>query len=456
MKKIYVAIAIFTVLTLLSSMVFAAVTTKFEVVSEDSCIIKINDYCTFKKSLVDKNIEKRQVTIQLEITNDSKANVPDGEIMLVLDYSNSMTEPVSEGSSETRGDTVYGAAKSLVTKILTNSTNAKIGIVKFSTKAATDEATIDDASLVSELTDNKDNLISAINAIDKTGIRTNLDSGLTLASKHFTSANNNKYIIVLTDGVPNVAIGENNPYYGDAIINKTKSTLQEVGSKYSVITMLTGISTPDYKPNGIDYTFSEIIERVFGTTSNPTTGKFYYITDDQINKTVNDDIYENLLAKPQSIKDIRINDFFPKEIVDNFDFAYVSKPSKGTITESIDSENKIVWSIDELSSGEKATVQYTLTLKDNYSEDIVGVILDTNEKVVIDYKDFDDTEKSKTGDETPKVRITQNKPKDPTVVPTIIPKTGSTTIISSIAVLVIFTSISGIRLLKINKDIKKQ
>lgn len=244
--------------------------------------------------------------------------------------------------------------------------------------------------------------------------------------------------------------------YGDAVNNKTKSTLQSLSSKYNIITMLTGVDSDASAQGSVPpYTYGEIIENIFGTQANPTAGKFYYISDEQIEQTVKEDIYKDLLPESQSVKDIKINDFFPKEIVDNFDFAYVSQPTKGTISQSIDNENKIVWSLDELSSGESATVQYTLTLKDNYDPSIVNVILDTNEKVTINYKDFDGTDKSKTSEDTPKVRITELKG-DTTTAKTIIPKAGAPVIIAGASLLLIIAIASGAKILKINNDMKKQ
>ncbi|MBR3163299.1 MAG: VWA domain-containing protein [Clostridia bacterium] len=462
MKKLFLAISLITLIVMTASVVFAATTDKFEVVDDQVCTIKINDYCDFEKKMISYDLEKRQVTIQLKITNNSIVDKPNGEVMLVLDDSNSMNEQTSTGKQ--RGELVFGAAKALVTKLLSNSDNVKIGIVKFSTNPDLDlEGTIQDASLVSELTNNESDLLSAIDNIEKIGIRTDLDSGLTLATNYFSNENTNKYIVVLTDGVPNVALdlGKTNQGYKDSVINKTKSTLQSLAENYNIITMLTGISNADSEATGSTYTYGQIIEKVFGTADNPTAGKFYYISDSQIENTVNNDIYSDLLSKPQAITDIKINDYFPQEIVDNFDFAYVSEPTKGTISQSIDSENKIVWSLDNLGSGETATVQYTLTLKDNYSSDIVNRVLDTNEKIDITYKDFDGTNKNKTSDDTPKVKITQiktpdNTPSnDPTTSNTILPKAGSTTIMTIILILTCAAGISGIKMFKLNNIIHK-
>ena len=457
MKKYYIALAIFTIITLLSSMVFAATTETFEVVDDQVCTIKINDYCDFEKKMTSYDLNKRQVTLQLKITNNSVANQPTGEVMLVLDNSESMNDSISNNSA-TRGETVFNSAKSLISKMLNNNNKLKVGIVRFSTNSDRSKyGTLEDASVVSELSDNATALNSAIDNIQKDGAKTDLDSGITLASQHFSNADTNKYIIVLTDGVPNVALDAADDYYSEKVINNTKTKLQSLSSNYKIITMLTGINNPNEKAGIHDYDFAYVINNVFGTPENPTAGKFYYISDDKIEQTITNDIYNDLLPQSQSIKNIKINDFFPQKIVDNFKFAYVSQPTKGTISESIDSDNKIVWNIDELASGETATVQYTLTLKDDYDSSIVNVILDTNEKVDITYKDFDGTDKSKTSNETPKVRITVPlKGEDKTTVPTIIPKTGKIALISVAILLVSFAVLSGTGILKINNDIKKQ
>ena len=462
MKKIYIALIIFTIVVMLSSMVFAATTETFEVVDDQVCTIKINDYSEFEKKMTSYDLDKRQVTIQLKITNNSVETMPTGEVMLVLDNSNSMKTE----TTPTRQELVYNSAKSLITKMLKDNNKLKVGIVSFSSNTDISKwGQLDyDAALISNLSNDATALNNAIDTIATDGPRTDLDAGISLASTYFSSENNNKYIIILTDGVPNLALNlpSGDQKYGDAVINKTKATLESLKNKYNIITMLTGVDeNTNAQASNPPYTFGHIVEKAFGTTANPTAGKFYYIDDDKIEKTIVDDIYADLLPQSQSITDIKINDFFPKEIVDNFDFAYVSKPTKGTISQSIDDVNKIVWSIDELASGETATVSYTLTLKNNYSSSIINKILDTNEKVDITYKDFDGTDKIKTSDETPKVRIrvttTEDKKKeDKTVAPTIIPKTGKTTVVSVAILLGILAVSSGTGILKINNDIKKQ
>ena len=44
-----------------------------------------------------------------------------------------------------------------------------------------------------------------------------------------------------------------------------------------------------------------------------------YITDDKIQGTV-DTIYNSLVSTDKTFKNLKIVDYFPKEIIDNFDF----------------------------------------------------------------------------------------------------------------------------------------
>ena len=448
MKK-YFVLVIFTIITLMSSMVFASASAMFEVVEDNICTIKVNDYSKFEKKLISSDISKRQVTLQMKITNDSVADIRSGEVVLVLDNSKSMIDnEVSSGV--TRKDAIFNSTKNLINDLLSGEHNLKVGIVSFSSvEDQTLAGTINDAQLVSELTANATELNNAIDSIACiNGQTTDLEAGITLGEQLFSNANINKYMIILTDGLPNVAIDYDHVYFSDDVINKSKTKLQELTNSYEVIAMLTGIQDSSATVTGTTYTYGQYAEMVFGTQENPTTDIFYNINDPQIEETLQD-IYKQLTPVSKTLKDIKIIDYFPQKIVDNFDFAYVASPNIGSISAVIDTtNNSIVWTIGNLASGETAYVQYTLTLKDNYSSDILGLILDTNEKVDITYTDFDGTPGSKTSDVTPKVRVTEPAPE--------LPKTGKTSLI--IAISLIATSIgaiSGFAFLKIVKKMKQ-
>ena len=408
MKKKILLIT-FLLLILISSCSLASYSTvTMTVVEEPVCTIDLGNDSQFEKKLISKDLTNKEVTLQLQVTNNAESLKPTGEIMLVLDNSDSMEEETSTG--EIRKDLVFESAKTLVSNLLEDNSQLQIGIVSFSSNVDQQkEATIEDATVVSALSNDTNTLTNAISNIEANGPRTDLEAGLTLASDQFTEEDNNKYMIVLTDGVPNVALNSNNPYYSDTTITQTKNKLQELSnSGISITTMLTGISDENYVPLGVTKSFGEIIREIFGTTENPTVGKFYYITDDKIETTITNDIYNDLIPVSQTLTNIVIKDYFPKEIVDNFEFAYVSDTNIGEISAEIDStDNSITWTIPELASGQTATVQYTLKLKENFDSSIVGKILDTNEKVDITYNDYDGVAQSKTSNITPKLQLAE-------------------------------------------------
>lgn len=446
-KKIF--ISLFLILLLLTNLSFASYSTvTMSVVEEPICTIELGENSKFEKKLISKDLNNKEVTLQLQVTNGEITNKPTGEIMLVLDNSDSMITEVSE--DKTRKDLIFNSAKTLVSNLLRDNENLKVGIVSFSTNIDTSkEGTIEDANLVSTLSNDASTLTNAISNIQANGPRTDLEAGLSLASSQFTKTDNNKYMIILTDGVPNVAINYDKIYYSDDVISKTKAQLQQLKqNNINVITMLTGIDDETYVPATTTKSFGEIITEIFGTASNPTVGQFYYVTDDQVETTITNDIYKSLVPETKALKNIKIVDYFPTEIINNFDFAYVSEANIGTISATVDkTNNSITWTIPELASGETATVQYKLKLKENFDSSIVGKILNTNEKVDITYEDYDGQEQSKTSDISPKLRLAEP--------PATLPKAGITTLIITGSILVIGILIfSTVKLFVINKKMK--
>jgi hypothetical protein len=139
--------------------------------------------------------------------------------------------------------------------------------------------------------------------------------------------------------------------------------------------------------------------------------------------------------------------------------AYVEGVDNLNISSKIDKEtNSITWTIPELKAGETLKVQYTLTLKDTFDEKIIDQILDTNQKVEINYKDFDNTAKTTKSDVTPKIKLTavkQEVPKteptqDNTKAPEELPKTGAPMLVGFVAIASIATIAFAIKSKKID------
>ena len=445
-KKIFITTLL--LLIMLVNVSFASYSTvTMSVVEEPICTIQLSDNSKFEKKLISKNLQNKEVTLQLQVTNEEKSNKPTGEIMLVLDNSESMKLETSTGS--VRKDLVFESAKTLVSNLLKDNESLKIGVVSFSTNTdVSKEGTTEDAQVVSKLSNDSNALLNSISSIEATGPRTDLEAGLEVASGEFTKTDNSKYMIVLTDGVPNVALNYDKVYYSDDVIAKTKAKLEALKkANVNVITMLTGINTPEGTPTGASKTYNQIITEIFGTQENPTVGTFYYVTDDKVESTIKTDIYNSLVPEEKNLKDIKIVDYFPKEIIDNFNFSYVSKANIGEISATVDkTNNSITWNIPSLAIGQTATVQYKLKLKENFDSAIVNKILNTNEKVDTTYTDFDNKSQSKTSDVSPKLKLAEP--------PATLPKAGTTTFIA-ITVLAVGLLVFSIIKLTILKNIIK-
>ena len=443
MKK-KIALTIFLIIMMMTTSVFATAKSadvKMEVVEDNVCTIKLNEKANLEKKLVEYDLDKHQVTLQLKVNNAAEAKIPSGEMMLVIDSSNSMDQKVDDNT--TRKELVLNSANKLVESLLkANPTTLKIGVVTFSTSSQKDEngnliiGTEADAQKVCDFTNNVQTLKSKISAIEGTGQYTNLDSGLKLAKSQYTSEDNNKYMIVLTDGLPNIAIGYNDltSYKGlTDVITATKATLKSLDN-VDVMTMLTGIDTEDatFRMEGENkYTYGQVIQEVFGTESKPTVGKFYKINDNQIEKTITETIYRELLPVENALTDIVVKDYFPEYIVNNFEMTYVEGIDTSNVSAKIDTEtNSITWNLAKLGANQSAMIQYRLTLKDEFDEKIIGEILNTNDSVEVTYKDFDGSSKTEKSDVTPKIKLTKIEvPVDNTVAPEPIPKAGSPMVI---------------------------
>ncbi len=451
MKKTKILLTLFLLITLIATISSAAYNdVTMTVVEEPKATINFGTKSTVERSVISKDLKNKEITLQIKVTNNEEASKPTGEVMLVIDNSKSMTDTTTNG--KTREDLVIDSAKTLITNLLKDNTQLKIGAVSFSTNTdVSKEGTIEDAKLVSALTNDSSKLINSISNIQYNGPRTDLQSGISLAKQSFsdTTDNSHKYIIVLSDGVPNVALNYDKNYYSDDVIAKTKAELQSLSKVTdNVYIMLTGISNGEATATPSTKTYNQIIESVFGTTEKPTIGKFYYVTDDKIETTITNDIYKNLLPVSKSFTNLKITDYFTKEIVENFDFSYVKKPNIGTISDKIDTKtNSILWTIPELKSGESAIVQYKLKLKTNYNEDIINKVLNTNTKLDLNYTDSDNKTNTKSSDVTPKLKLTEP-------LPTVLPKAGSTMFFGFIGIVLVIASAFGIKYIIVKNSMK--
>lgn len=416
-----------------------------EKVKDNVCTIKLGEDGEVIKQLLTVDNENKEATLQIDVKNlksEDEAIKPT-EIFLVIDNSKSMSDnTLADG--RTRKEAVFTAAKSLTDKIIQEQPTTKIGIVSFSSNSdTTKEGTLEDANLVIMPTNNATDITTAIDGIATTGVRTNIDAGLQIAKTNFsTDEGVNRHLILLTDGVPNNSVGTSMAYSGATATN-TKATLQSlVDSNINIITVMTGVdSTYQPDPDGnlsaeaAGKTYRDLAEEIFGTQAQPNYGKFYYVSDESVEDTITEDVYNDVkIVIKNEIKNIILVDYFPTDIIENYDFEIVEKANIGTVTPTVNTDdNSITWTIQTLKAGETASFKYKLKLKEQFNREIINVETPTNEKVDVSYTGTDENTEKQTSNVSPSIILKQDTAPDP------IPQTGDNTMIIALAIIGLVT-----------------
>lgn len=387
-----------------------------------------NDQGYISKTIVDSNANTGEVTVELKLSNKKKeeeqVKYDSTELVFVVDNSLSMEEKVTD--EKTRRDVVIESAKTFTENLFKDVKNLKVGLVYYYGFDTEDEGetsvqtfgTIDTAKIVSNLTDNEESIVSSLESLKNIEYNygTNTDAGLRRAYSMLSdSETTQKFIILLSDGVPNNAIDVSISYGGlfgpseeqhtENVNRKTKATIVAIDdSKVNLITMLAGLKDLSEED-------TNTLNTVFGTIEKPTAGSLYNIDDADISTIIQNEIYKEVLEKVQNpINSVKITDYFPSDIIDNFEFSYVGKPSIGTVSTGIDTKtNTIEWNIGTLKGDEVATLQYKLKIKDMKNQQILNKTISTNEKVVLNYTDTDATDYTVTLSSSPKIQLSEVK-----------------------------------------------
>ena len=275
--------------------------------------------------------------------------------------------------------------------------------------------------------------------------------------------------------MPNNATDGTFATYSGVVASRTKSKIEEIqNSGIEIIAAMINLNSERVEPT-TQRTYRALAEEIFGTEENPTTSKYFYISDADIQDTIVNDIFSNLVVvTDNTLRNIVIKDYFPQEIIDNFDFEYVASPNIGTVSEKVDTtDNSITWNIELLSEGETATLSYKLKLKEDYNKEIIDKILPTNEKVDITAEN-NDKDFSETSDVSPTVRVEYEEPVidepnivvneitppdnevvinkvDNTVANTILPQTGENSVELFVAIFSIIAIIVICRIIYLRK-----
>ena len=163
-KKVF--LSLFLILIFIANISLASYSTvQMEVVEEPVCTIDFSENSGFEKRLISKDLNNKEVTLQLQVTNEETMLKPTGELVLVLDNSDSMNDIVDQSTNTSRKDLIFESAKSLITNLLEGNDSLQIGIVTFSSYYnpenpgdASQEGTSADASVVSNFSTNVSDL----------------------------------------------------------------------------------------------------------------------------------------------------------------------------------------------------------------------------------------------------------------------------------------------------------
>ena len=384
-----------------------------------------NNQGYISKTIIDSNANTGEVTIELKLSNtkNETSKSKNTEIILVIDNSGSMKFKTADG--KTRKSILLDSAKNFVNSIFETSNNVKVGIVKFCGEYGF-WAPANAASLITKPTEKEEDVIEGITKIEKisTESGTDIQKGLIKAENAFSKDAGNKVIILLTDGCPTEDASGNYLYNNEQvmtnekyrkIIQNTKNELINIDKKgIKLISLMTGVNSNDLDENGnvVKNTEDEIqaIETIFGTESKPTAGKFYNVKTTDISNVVKNDItkdVQQILNTP--INNVKIQDYFPQEIIDNFEFSYVENPNIGTVSKNINKDNSIEWNIGTIKGDETATLRYKLKIKNMENKQLLDKVISTNEKVILNYRDNNAKEYTLNLSTSPKIKLTEVK-----------------------------------------------
>ncbi|MGN1270119.1 MAG: VWA domain-containing protein [Clostridia bacterium] len=470
-KKIICSFILFIMLSLICVESFATTVNSsdstIELFNEKTCEINLNDMGKLTKELTNFDKNKKEATITLTVTNSTKEQtyVKPLEVFLILDSSNSMTKTYE---NQTKIQHVAQTASSFIEALFSHFTNFKVGLISFSsidplTDTSSTLGTEDDAKLLLPLSNSKDAIENAINTYTQSkGPYTNIEAGLSIAESNFTdSTDSEKHIILISDGVPNVSLDtENTLAYSGINAQNTKNRLlklQSKGFKISSVLMRVNESSvvnpgaPMVEGENRRMTYGELVEEIFGTVTNPTAGNFYYINYNNLATTLTENIYNTIVASmDNTIKNIVIKDYFPQEIIDNFNFEYVKSPNIGEVSQQIDkSDNSITWNIELLKENSTGTLSYKLSLKDKYDKEIANKLIPLNTKLDIEYETV--SEKfNNSSEDFPQIKLTYKEP-DNTIAEEEIPQTGNYSSMFLIIAVICITAFIITRIRLINK-----
>ncbi len=448
LKKVgYISLIMFIILSLFSNVFAMDLKTQLNVIQKSSETKYLeNNQGYISKTIVDSNKDTGEVTIELKLSNTKKETeqtekYEDTEVYLLVD------ENIVKDADKL--PKYLKDVESLTKKIFESNSKTKVGIIGIkgticdlwneggkTFEGDKHEGNVpgsdSNAEVVVKLTNNIDSIKNGIKNMNASKNRyyTNLQAAIRLANNSY-SKNVNKILISLFDNVPDIAIGVKSQVSGYGSTKERVIALHEKIATYTKNEILTlkksNVSFILLRPDDtsydetwyslttgeklLDFDGSPYVKKLYGTVDNPTYGKMYNFNDSNIETIITENIYQDVkkLIQPD-ISNTKVVDYFPTDIINNFDFAYVGKPNIGTVSDNIDENtNTITWDIGKLEGTNTATLKYKLKIKDMKNEELLNKTIATNEKVVLTYKDSEAKDYTVTLSSSPKIQLSEVK-----------------------------------------------
>ena len=470
MKKISCVLVIFFMILSINMIgLCAQMKTQLSIIEKASEIKYLqNDQGYITKSIVDVDSDKGEVTVELKLSN-SKKKTEEEKIYDNTEIIVAVNENIV--NKEEKLNTYMSYINTFAEKVFEKNSNTKIGIVGIKGTISDSQKTEDkitigpnDENKVKGTEDNAEVVVNFSKDIEeiKNGLQnmnaskkvyyTNLQATLRLANNTYSNEVN-KILILLYDNVPDIAIGvKAGIEYGgifseyatieeavtgkhEKIASNTRSeilSLKEKNVKFSLLRPAdTSYDETWYNTKTgekiFDFDGSPYVNKIYGTIENPTYGKMYSLDNDNLEKIVTEYIYNDVMdVIARDMNKIKIVDYFPDEIIENFDFSYVGNASKGNVSDKIDINTKTIeWDIDNLKGDEVATLKYKLKIKDMQNQKLLNKTIATNEKVILTYNDVDEKGYTITLESSPKIQLSEIKEADTTTATGTLPNTGA-------------------------------
>ncbi|MBE5819935.1 MAG: hypothetical protein E7310_03875 [Clostridiales bacterium] len=457
LKKTRIILITIILLILFSTTVMSTeLKTKLEVVQKESEVKYLeNNQGYISKTITDVNEENGEVTVEVKLANLAKdINVEtetyeNTEIIIIIPEILS----ISENADKLKQYIEY--IEIFATKIFEKNSKTKIAIVGMKgpvsdsyindqgkivygeNNEGTKAGSIDNAEVVVSFTNDIENIKNGIKNMNgtKTKYYNNLQAAIKIASSTFSN-NANKILISLYDTVPSVSIGQCSQItWGgstgfstgkEAIIAKNekivKTTKEEILSlkKSNIDFILLRPKDTDFNQKWydvstgelmLDFDGSEYVKNLYGTMENPTYGKMYSLNEDSLQQIVTEKIYEDVMEKVRNpIDSAKLIDYFPADIIENFEFECVDKPNIGIVSAKIDKQNNsILWDIGTLSGNTTAILKYKLKLKNMSNSELINKTIATNEKIELTYKNSEQKDCSAVLESSPKIKLIEIK-----------------------------------------------